>query len=268
MQNTDKNYQIYRNLGVSDTSLYEFTLTFTEHDPDDYGKSFPTNYSAFYGELSGTKFIVIPRKKKSLIIDGFISDEGKEIVETLKKEYEKGNCKVSNARLHGFSLVVRHDYGDSGFLVLYGEHDKKNFIAELARGAFIETLSPTEVNHNKKKLEARFNPVSAEAIAKAVKEHWETAEKEVPNAEKSTAELSEEAEKDRFTAKEWDFQGEPGYMVSQFLNGRKTVEQFIPKSSYKFFCDAIGVQPEIISGQEDKTRKPHSAEHIHEREER
>ena len=34
-----------------------------------------------------------------------------------------------------------------------------------------------------------------------------------------------------------------GYMVSQYHDGKKVVEQFIPESSYKDFCEAIGIIP-------------------------
>lgn len=51
--------------------------------------------------------------------------------------------------------------------------------------------------------------------------------------------------KDKFVAKECNFQGEPGYMVSQIHDGRKVVEQFVAKSYYEQFCKAIGTQPEI-----------------------
>lgn len=161
------------------------------------------------------------------------------------------------------------DCGGFNYLVIYGQHINGGFIAIPRRGVCVEASSPTNTVYNAQKLcEQLNNPELSKTLAEAVKEHWETAEKEVPDAEESTAELSEEEEKDRFTAKECNFQGEPGYMISQFHNGEKAVEQFIPKSSYKFFCEATGVQPEIINGQEDKTQKPHSAEHIHEREER
>lgn len=163
---------------------------------------------------------------------------------------------------------VSVDWKGNNFLIIYGQHINGGFIAIPNWGISTEAGTPEDVFYNTEKLMKNFNHEMSKAIAEAINEHWESIEKTAYNSEKSTAELSEEAEKDRFTAKEWDFQGEPGYMVSQFHNGEKAVEQFIPKSSYKFFCDAIGVQPEIISGQEDKTRKPHSAEHIHEREER
>lgn len=34
-----------------------------------------------------------------------------------------------------------------------------------------------------------------------------------------------------------------GYMVSQYCNGIKVVEQFIPESAYRDFCEAINAAP-------------------------
>ena len=39
------------------------------------------------------------------------------------------------------------------------------------------------------------------------------------------------------------FNGESGYMVSQYHNGKMVVEQFVPESAYKDFCEAIGIVP-------------------------
>lgn len=49
------------------------------------------------------------------------------------------------------------------------------------------------------------------------------------------------------------FEGTPGYitagyMVSQYCNGRKVVEQFIPESSYCGFCEAINTVPVMEGG--------------------
>lgn len=51
---------------------------------------------------------------------------------------------------------------------------------------------------------------------------------------------------DIFTAKEVNFQGDPGYMVCQYHNGEKVVEQFIFRENYEHFCKVIGVKPKII----------------------
>ncbi len=52
--------------------------------------------------------------------------------------------------------------------------------------------------------------------------------------------------KDTFTAKEASFQGELGYVVCQYHNEKKVAEQFIPYESYKQFCEAAGIKPEMI----------------------
>ena len=51
--------------------------------------------------------------------------------------------------------------------------------------------------------------------------------------------------KNGFTAKEVTFCGQQGYNVSQYINGEEVIKQFIPESSYKAFCDAIGITPVI-----------------------
>lgn len=48
-----------------------------------------------------------------------------------------------------------------------------------------------------------------------------------------------------FTAEKANFCGEPGYMVSQYHNGKEVVKQFIPETSYKAFCKAINAEPVI-----------------------
>lgn len=48
-----------------------------------------------------------------------------------------------------------------------------------------------------------------------------------------------------FIATECNFQGESGYMVLQIHDGREVAKQFVSKSCYKEFCEAIGVEPEI-----------------------
>lgn len=50
-----------------------------------------------------------------------------------------------------------------------------------------------------------------------------------------------------FTAEKANFCGEPGYMVSQYHNGKEVVKQFIPETSYKAFCKAINAEPVIIT---------------------
>lgn len=53
---------------------------------------------------------------------------------------------------------------------------------------------------------------------------------------------------DYFIAEKCNFQGEDGYMVSQMHNGIAVVKQFVSKSSYKAFCDVIGVESERAVG--------------------
>jgi hypothetical protein len=51
-----------------------------------------------------------------------------------------------------------------------------------------------------------------------------------------------------FKAIEVNFQGTPGYMVSQYVGGEQVTEQFISKDRYKAFCNSIGTVPEIAEG--------------------
>jgi hypothetical protein len=53
-----------------------------------------------------------------------------------------------------------------------------------------------------------------------------------------------------FKAYEVNFQGETGYMVSQFINGKRVVEQFIPQNSFEGFSDAIGMKIKIVEKSE------------------
>lgn len=53
--------------------------------------------------------------------------------------------------------------------------------------------------------------------------------------------------KNGFTAEKTNFCGKPGYMVSQYHNGKEVVKQFIPETSYKAFCKAINTEPVIIT---------------------
>lgn len=51
-----------------------------------------------------------------------------------------------------------------------------------------------------------------------------------------------------FTAKPVMFEISPGYitagyMVSQYHNDKKVVEQFIPESAYRDFCEAVNIVP-------------------------
>lgn len=49
--------------------------------------------------------------------------------------------------------------------------------------------------------------------------------------------------KDVFQAKQVIFCGEPGFMVSQYHNGEKVIEQFVSDADYKAFREAINIDP-------------------------
>ena len=49
-----------------------------------------------------------------------------------------------------------------------------------------------------------------------------------------------------FIAKKVNFEGNPGYFVSQLHNGKVVVEQFISEECYAEFCKAIGIVPELL----------------------
>lgn len=48
-----------------------------------------------------------------------------------------------------------------------------------------------------------------------------------------------------FIAKPCDFQGENGYMIDQYNDGRVVCSQFIPESSFDYFCKVAGISPKI-----------------------
>ena len=48
-----------------------------------------------------------------------------------------------------------------------------------------------------------------------------------------------------FIAKPCNFQGEPGYMLEQYYNGRVVCSQFVPESSFDYFCKVAGISPKI-----------------------
>jgi len=52
--------------------------------------------------------------------------------------------------------------------------------------------------------------------------------------------------KNGFTAEKCSFQGVPGYTVKQWHDGICICSQFIPKSSFQSFCDAVGVAPVML----------------------
>ena len=48
-----------------------------------------------------------------------------------------------------------------------------------------------------------------------------------------------------FIAKTCNFQGVPGYMLDQYHNGRVVCSQFLPESSFDYFCRDASIRPKI-----------------------
>ena len=48
-----------------------------------------------------------------------------------------------------------------------------------------------------------------------------------------------------FIAKPCNFQGENGYMLEQYYKGRVVCSQFVPESSFDYFCKVAGIIPKI-----------------------
>ena len=48
-----------------------------------------------------------------------------------------------------------------------------------------------------------------------------------------------------FIAKPCNFQGVQGYMLDQYYNGRVVCSQFVPESSFDYFCKVAGISPKI-----------------------
>ena len=48
-----------------------------------------------------------------------------------------------------------------------------------------------------------------------------------------------------FIAKPCNFQGENGYMLDQYHDGRVVCSQFVPESSFDYFCKIAGINPII-----------------------
>lgn len=49
----------------------------------------------------------------------------------------------------------------------------------------------------------------------------------------------------RFVAKPCNFQGVQGYMLDQYHDGRVICSQFLPESSFDYFCRIAGISPKI-----------------------
>ncbi len=48
-----------------------------------------------------------------------------------------------------------------------------------------------------------------------------------------------------FVAKPRNFQGENGYVLDQYYQGRIVCSQFVPESSFDYFCKVAGINPKI-----------------------
>ena len=48
-----------------------------------------------------------------------------------------------------------------------------------------------------------------------------------------------------FIAKPCNFQDEKGYMLDQYHEGRILCYQFVPESSFDYFCKVAGIRPKI-----------------------
>ena len=48
-----------------------------------------------------------------------------------------------------------------------------------------------------------------------------------------------------FIAKPCSLQGENGYMLEQYYQGHVVCSQFVPESSFNYFCKVAGINPII-----------------------
>ena len=48
-----------------------------------------------------------------------------------------------------------------------------------------------------------------------------------------------------FIAKPCNFQDEKGYILDQYHEGRILCSQFVPESSFDYFCKVAGISPKI-----------------------
>jgi len=58
----------------------------------------------------------------------------------------------------------------------------------------------------------------------------------------------------KFYAKECNFDGNPGFMVGQYIKGVKVCEQFVSKDAYDVFCEVLGFRPECSEDLPDPTQ--------------
>lgn len=174
----------------------------------------------------------------------------------------KNTYKVTQTQEFSF------DCDGFNYLVIYGHHINGGFIAVPNRGICTEASDPKAVSYNTEKLNRLFkDPELSRSLAEAISLHWETVEKGTTTSADILSSIRKTAKADRFTAEKCNFNGEPGYTVCQFHNGAKCCEQYIPEKSYRNFCNAIGVEPEILDGQTEN-QKPHRAAPVLEREDR
>ncbi len=172
-----------------------------------------------------------------------------------------GNYKVTQPQEFGV------DFNGCRYLVIYGQHINGGFIAVPNWNFCTEAGEPEDINYNAEKLYKAFGYEGAKTIASAVREHWRSVSKTAEGPAEVKDELAaKKITEDKFTAKKSGFDGEPGYMVAQIHDGKKVVEQFVPESVYKDFCEVIGVEPEIIGEQPGGSQKAHKLEPDRERE--
>ena len=48
------------------------------------------------------------------------------------------------------------------------------------------------------------------------------------------------------------FQGQSGYDVIQFWNGKNVASQFVPEDAYEDYCEAIGREPVLMNEEEER----------------
>jgi hypothetical protein len=52
-------------------------------------------------------------------------------------------------------------------------------------------------------------------------------------------------QKDEFAAKKTNWQGEDGYQVEQYHNGKVVCSQFVSRTYFETFCNETGIEPEL-----------------------
>lgn len=72
-----------------------------------------------------------------------------------------------------------------------------------------------------------------------------TEEKDRVSGKRRTS-LGGEKMKERLTAEKTVLEGEEGYLIKQYHNGKAVAKQFVTKDCYEEFCNGIGQVPELI----------------------